>query len=165
MNGALRLLPAPAPRQDGPQVVFCGYCARAATAAPDAPVARICSDCGLGMMLTADAALAPSAGQATLVVDRSLSVCAMSRAAEALLGLQEPAAVNRHLSELLTPAHAEATGLASLVAVVVGAAGGDAMVRRTVVRPAGEFGVRYAMRVGACGPPRAALLVLDDTEV
>jgi len=30
------------------------------------------------------------------------------------------------------------------------------------VRPANVFGVRMPLRVGSCGPPRAALIVLED---
>jgi hypothetical protein len=43
-------------------------------------------------------------------VDGSLCVCALSRVAEELLGAEETAAVNRHLSEFLVPADAEAAG-------------------------------------------------------
>jgi hypothetical protein len=41
------------------------------------------------------------------------------------------------------------------------AARGEDEPRRVMVRPANVFGVRMPLRVGACGPPRAALLVLE----
>ena len=48
----------------------------------------------------------------------------------------------------------------SLGSLVSSAAMGFAPPTSVVVRPSGEYGVRYAARVGACGPPEGALIVL-----
>jgi hypothetical protein len=60
------------------------------------------------------------------------------------------------------PADAEAPTSENLGALVAWAARGDAPSSSVVVRPANTYGVRYWVRVGPCGPPPAALLVLAD---
>lgn len=145
-----------------PDVRFCGYCGERPDPASDE---RICGACDLGVILTASGAVAPEPGQPSLVIDHTLSVCAISQAAEELLGVSEPEVVTRALGEVLAPAQAEGSGLDGLVGAVLNAANPEESAQRAVVRPAGEWGVRYAVRIGACGPPRAVLLVLDDDEV
>jgi hypothetical protein len=121
----------------------------------------VCSACSLGLILEAAEDIAPHAGGAFLVLDRALSVCAVSRAAEQLLATSEPDAVNRHISDLLMPADAEEDGGDSLSVAVAWAARGDGGTRTTIVRPANTFGIRLTARIAGCGPPRAALMVLD----
>lgn len=159
---ALRLIPSE--RELLVPVRFCGYCGVHSPQESE-PGQRICGDCGLGMVLSAPRVVAPQPGEPALVIDRTLAVCAVNRHAEDLLGIDEPQAINSHIGRFLVPAHAEAPSLDGLVAQVVSAAGGAALTERAVVRPTGEFGIRYAVRIGACGPPSAALVVLDDDEV
>ena len=157
----LRLVGLPADGEPQPDVHFCGSCGESPL--PDeSEVARVCGRCGMGVMLAARPDAAPSPQDAFLVVDGQLQVCAVSAAAEELLGVQEPFVVNRPLADLLVPADAEALGPEPLIHSVIVAASDPGPPQLAVVRPAGEFGVRYAVRVGACGPPRAALLVLRD---
>jgi hypothetical protein len=113
-------------------------------------------------MLTANADAAPGPNDPFMIVDGSLCVCALSRVAEQLLGVEETRAVNRHLSEFLVPADAEAPGADNLMDLVINAASAASETRVAVVRPPDEFGIRFRAQVGACGPPRAALLVLSD---
>jgi hypothetical protein len=156
-SGHLRLVPAVA--EPKPQKTFCGHCG----AEPESDVhGRVCESCGLGVLLTANADAAPGLDDPFLIVDGSLCVCAVSRVAEELLGVDETAAVNHHLSEFLVPADAEASGADNLMDLVIHAASDDSHARLAVVRPPDEFGVRFRAKVGACGPPRAALLVLSD---
>jgi PAS domain-containing protein len=153
----LRLVPAVAEPQ--PQKTFCGHCG----AEPETDIhGRVCESCGLGVLLTANADAAPGPTDPFMVVDGSLCVCAVSRLAEELLGTDETEAVNRHLSEFLVPADAEAASAENLMDLVINAAGESAEARVAVVRPPDEFGIRFRVQVGACGPPRAALLVLSD---
>ena len=86
----------------------------------------------------------------------------MSALAESLLGVTETQAVNRHITEYLVPADAEASGPEDLVNLVIHAARGAGEVHEVVLRPTAEFGIRYWGRIGPCGPPRAALIVLGD---
>jgi hypothetical protein len=112
-------------------------------------------------MLECGADCAPPADGAFLVLDASLSVCAVSAAAERLLATKETDAVNRHVTQLIVPADAEAQGRSNLAAAVTWAARGDDTPHRVMVRPANTFGVRLSARIASCGPPRAALLVFD----
>ena len=51
---------------------------------------------------------------------------------------------------------------ANLLTSLVVAATNEEDAQTVVVRPVGEFGVRYRARIGPCGPPRAALIVLAE---
>ena len=157
MSPHLRLVPAPAAPK--PQKTFCGHCG----AEPETDIhGRVCESCGLGVLLTANADAAPGPNDPFMIVDGSLCVCAVSRVAEELLGTDETEAVNRHLSEFLVPADAEASGPENLMDLVINAASDTSEAHVAVVRPPDEFGIRFRVQVGACGPPRAALLVLSD---
>jgi hypothetical protein len=139
-------------------VAFCGHCG----AAPRRAVAhtRVCGHCGLGLVLQAPVDVAPRPEEPFLVIDSSLSVCAVSAAAEGLLGVDETSAVNNHVVDFLVPADANAGSADNLLVLLVEAAAGGGPPRTAVVRPRGEFGVRFRARIGPCGPPHAALLVL-----
>jgi hypothetical protein len=157
-RGALAVVPNIAP-ETGATVAFCSHCG--ARPVSDLTRSRVCEDCGLGLVLRSGAEVAPFRGDAFLVLDGSLAVCAVSAAAETLLVTRETQAVNRHLTELLVPAEAEAQGAANLAVAVTWAARGDDQLRRVVVRPATTFGVRLTARIASCGPPRAALIVFE----
>jgi hypothetical protein len=96
------------------------------------------------------------------VIDSGLAIQAMSRRAQALLAVTEEDAVNRPVVELLAPADAEADGPSRFAAAIVDAAHGDDEPATAVVRPWNTFGVRLRARIAPCGPPRAALIVLQD---
>ena len=157
-RGFLAAVPDPTP-DDSPQVSFCSHCG--ARPANEDVVSRVCDSCGMGLIIQARSDVAPGAGDSFLVLDSSLSVCAVSGAAEELLATRETEAVNRHITELLVPADAQAQGPANLAVAVTWAARGDAGYGSVVVRPANTFGVRLKARIGSCGPPTAALVVFD----
>jgi hypothetical protein len=140
---------------------FCGHCAAPAPGdrAP-APSARVCRECGLGLLLEARSDAVPSDRDAFLVIDSALLVQAMSRRAQGLLSVSEEEAVNRPVSELLVSADAE--GQANRLALAItDAAQGSGAPLSAFVRPWNTFGVRLRARIAPCGPPRAALLVLE----
>ena len=141
---------------------FCGHCAAPSPggAAPP-PTARVCTRCGLGLLLETREDAVPEPRDAFLVVDSRLLVQAMSREAQTLLGLAEEDAVDRPVSELLVPADAEGESRGGLAAAIAEAAAGDERDGRAYVRPWNTFGVRLRARIATCGPPRAALIVLD----
>lgn len=140
-------------------VAFCGHCG-VPPAQDAAQRSRVCGHCGLGLVLQAPADVAPRHDQPFLVIDSTLSVCAVSAQAEELLGVVETEAVNKHVADFLVPADANAPSAENLLALLVGAASGSGEPRCAVVRPREEFGVRFRARIGPCGPPHAALLVL-----
>jgi PAS domain-containing protein len=143
---------------------FCGHCAAPAPngSAPP-PSARVCPSCSLGLLLEAREDVVPSAKDAFLVVDSSLLVQAMSREAQSLLGVTEEAAIDKPVAELLAPADAESQGRAGFAAAIAHAAEGHDVeeTSRSFVRPWNTFGVRLRARIATCGPPRAALVVLE----
>jgi hypothetical protein len=103
----------------------------------------------------------PGRQDAFLVVDAQLLVQAMSRRAEALLACAEDLAVNRPVSNLLVPADAEAGTGGGFAGAIVAAVGGGDDPDGAFVRPWNTFGVRMRARIAPCGPPRAALVLLD----
>lgn len=159
-RGALALV-APLTEDGAPRVWFCSHCGvRPEAAEPPASDARVCESCGLGLLLDAAAHTAPDSGDAFVVLDRSLSVCAVSRSAEELLATTETAAVNHHVTELLVPADSESQSSANLAAAITAATRGDEP-RAVFVRPANLFGVRMRARIAPCGPAPAALVAFE----
>ena len=146
-------------------VHFCGHCGHAAVIDIAEPASRVCGRCELGLLIGAPPELAPGPSDPFLLVDSTLSVCGVSALAEDLLGLKETEAVNRHVNELLVPADAETSGPGDLVNLLMHAARGEGEVHDVVVRPTSEYGIRYWARIGPCGPPRAALVVLGDGRI
>jgi hypothetical protein len=146
-----------------PEVMFCSHCGTRPEAGEPISPTRVCTGCGLGLLLQCAEDAAPKPGDAFVVLDHTLSVCAVSAAAEKLLATPEIEAVNVPVGSLLVPAEAEAedNNGAGLAAAIIWAARGDGGVSRTVVRPANTFGVRLSARIAGCGPPRAALLVFE----
>ena len=92
-----------------------------------------------------------------------LLVQALSRDAQRLLAVTEEDAIDTPVSELLMPADAETASRTGFAAAIADAAQGlEADVTRSFVRPWNTFGVRMRAKIAMCGPPRAALIVLDD---
>lgn len=145
---------------DEPLKTFCGHCGRSPES--EEAASRVCSKCGLGLMLQAPAESAPDPSDPFVVIDGALNICAVSRQAERLLEVKETDAVNRHVAELLVPADAENPGGETLASLLAWAARGESPSSQVVIRPTNTFGVRYWARIGPCGPPTAALLVLAD---
>ena len=143
---------------------FCGYCG--ARPNPEAiSETRVCGDCGLGLLLTTDAGLAPAPHDAFVVVDAGLSIRAVSRGAEALFQLDEIDIVDQSLERLLVPAESSDGARGRLHSLIAGAARAplsSVEPEVEIVRPARAFGVRYRAMVGRCEPGRAALLVLAE---
>jgi hypothetical protein len=142
-------------------VSFCGHCGHRPHPVAVPQKSRVCGECGLGLVLQAADDLVPRHDEPFLIVDTSLSVCAMSAAAETLFGIEETDAVNQHVADFLVPADANAPSAENLLALLVEVAAGSSETCTTVVRPRQEYGVRFWARIGPCGSPRAALLVLS----
>ena len=160
-GNALRLVYSAADHADQP-VWFCGRCAAPSPLdEPPAPYARVCPSCGLGLLLETRADGKPEPDDAFLVVDASLAVQALSERAEELLEVTEPAAVGRPVRELLAPAGAEDGNEPEFIRALIDAASGGDGFKWTFVRPRNTFGVRLRARIGACGPPRGVLIVLE----
>jgi hypothetical protein len=138
-------------------VPFCGHCGSHPHVDTES---RVCPDCGLGLILEAAADVAPAVGDAFLVFDSYLAVCAVSAEAEKLLAASEMELVNRHLSDVFVPADVEPQSASKLATALIWATRGDHATRQVLVRPVNTFGVRLSAQVARCGPPSAALVVL-----
>ena len=160
--GRPQLVALPGRGERQPELLFCAHCGTV----PDRPApqvhSRVCERCSLGELIAAPADAVPSTDAPFLLVDRSLSICSVSRMAERYLGVGEADAAGRHVTELLVPADCEASGPEGLVNLVVHAARGEGQVERIVLRPTDEFGIRFWAKIGPCGPPRAAVVTLAD---
>jgi PAS domain-containing protein len=141
---------------------FCGHCAAPApTGAAPAPTARVCRSCGLGLLLETRREIVPTDRDAFLVIDSALLIQAVSRRAQTLLAVTEEEAVNRPVADFVVPADAEAQMAAGFAAAIANAAQGAEDPVSAVIRPWNTFGVRMRARIAPCGPPRAALVVLQ----
>ena len=143
-------------------VSFCGHCCQRPEPMPLSRSPRACARTvawGSSCRPTPISSRAPD--EPFLVVDNTLSVCALSATAEQLFGIDETDAVNKHIADFLVPADANAPSAQNLLALLVDVASGSGEPCTTVVRPRQEFGVRFWARIGPCGSPRAALLVLS----
>jgi hypothetical protein len=125
-----------------------------------APSARVCRSCGLGVLLETRSDAVPAKGNAFVIADSALRVQAMSAPAERLLAMDEGLAVNRAIGDLLVQADVELARTPSFADLVVAALSGEPPVSANV-RPWNTFGVRLHARIARCGPPPAALIVLD----
>jgi hypothetical protein len=155
-QAALRLVRENEP-VPGELVAFCGHCGARSEVDERS---RVCPSCRLGLILEANADAAPAVGDAFLVFDSYMAVCAASCEAETLLQASEMELVHRHLSDVLVPADVEAQSTSKLATAVLWATRGDHTARRIFVRPAGTFGVRLSALIARCGPQSAALVVL-----
>jgi PAS fold len=116
---------------------------------------RVCAHCGLGLMLRTPLTVARDSP--FLVVDRALNVSAVSRRAEDLVGISEQQAVGQAIGRLLVPAEKPEEFSALLHDAVLGG-GASQGVRCWIGEDCGE---PLGVRVGPCGPPPGALVVLD----
>jgi hypothetical protein len=147
------------PLEPGTYTTFCSHCG-AHGSEPELNT-RVCPECSAGLLLETSPDSLPTIDDAFLVVDSSLTVQAVSRVAEEALNIREEHAVNRHITELLIPGAAEPTSATTLAGAIVRAATGASSPGRVAVRPSHTFGVRMLARIVWCGPPPAALVVLD----
>jgi PAS domain-containing protein len=142
---------------------FCGHCAAPSPRGEvPPPTSRVCASCGLGLLLETRGDVIPGDRDAFLVIDPGLLVQAVSRQAQTLLAVTEEEAVNRPVVDLLQPPDAEARGQSRFASALLSAAAGTDDPATEVVRPWNTFGVRMRARIAPCGPPRAALVVLED---
>ena len=133
-------------RQDA--VCFCTHCGAVTDDAPQ----RVCTTCGLGVVLTCARAAAPRAGASFLVVTSDLRVSAASAASEELFGDPE-ALTGKSLLDLVR-------GDGAFPRQVTRAAMGSHKGAIAWVRSADHGRPRKA-RIVSCGNPPAALVVLS----
>jgi hypothetical protein len=124
---------------------------------PDAE--RVCSDCGMGVMLACGRDALPGERMAFLIVTEDLRVSAVSEAAERIFGSERDLVGTMLFATISCP-----LGLEEMATRVARAASGD---RDVILLPIElERGARPSFRnlearIASCGPPRGALVALE----
>ena len=142
---------------------FCSRCGAVFGEAPARPEGgspeRVCTSCGMGVVLTCPAGVLPGLGAAFLIVTADLRISAVSEAGERLFGPE-----GRRVGATLLSVVSSPDGAEQLAASVVRAASGAREVTSLQIssvpaerrRPVG-----LTARIAACGPPRAALIAVE----
>lgn len=151
------------PPQRAERIRFCTRCA-ATSEEPEAALIgygsdRVCDRCGMGVILTGPTKAFPSPGAACVVVSRDGRISAVSEAAERLLGPEQGL-----LGTPVTSSLTSRQGDEQLMRTIARAAGGGREVTQTEIvaaSPVARSAGRLHARIASCGPPRAAVLVLE----
>jgi hypothetical protein len=142
---------------------FCTYCGYPPMGPWCSRAHRVCMRCEMGTVLRAPPGLQPRFDEPFVIVDQRLRVQAVSRRAEAVLGVDEPAAFDSPLEELLVSRNGD-RGHKRIAALVEDAVAGSTRAKTIELRTTFDPLTRFVTRVAACGPPAAALLVLTPVE-
>jgi hypothetical protein len=143
---------------------FCSRCGHPADEPPGRPelYRRVCERCGMGMVLSCARDALPGDAAAFLICTYDLTVSAVSQAGERVFGKEEKI-VGTHLLELVTSPlgddqlaqHAGRAAQRPCEPLV--------MPLRLVSAKAPGMGT-LAARIATCGPPRAALVTVEQSE-
>jgi hypothetical protein len=137
---------------------FCTHCASLF----DEPASRrrVCPRCGLGVVLTCASTTLDTAGAAFFVVTSDLRVSAGSKQAEDLFSVHDGIFGRPLLSLVTSPA-----GVGELARLVGAAAGGTLAPSTIPIESAAARldDVALEARIGGCGNPPAALVVVETT--
>jgi hypothetical protein len=143
---------------------FCSRCGHPEEEPPGRPELRkrVCSRCGMGVVLSCQRDALPGQAAAFLILDYELRVCAVSEAGERYFGPQEELIGKELLELVMSPLgddqlsrSAELAAQRPCEAVV--------MPVRLLWSRAPQVGT-MAARIATCGPPRAALLTVEPSE-
>jgi hypothetical protein len=139
----------PVARKDASPAHAVHFCTHCGTLSAETS-SRVCTACGLGVVLSCEPGVLTRAGAAFLVVKSDLRISAASAAVEPLLGDPE---------ELVgEPVLDVVSGDPSLARWIARAAMGSSRVTSVALRRGTR---RINGRVATCGAPAAALLVLE----
>jgi len=153
-------------RDGAASIRFCSRCGQPSEEPPrngkPAERDRVCTDCGMGLMLTCSRKALPGEAAAFLVVAVDLLVGAVSKGAEKIFGLE---------NDLL------GTPLLDIVTSPMGDSELTTKVARATQRPIEPHvmpvrrrsGTKAAVgtmaaRIATCGPPRAALVTVEPSD-
>ncbi len=137
---------------------FCSYCGYPPMGRWRSLAHRVCMRCEMGTVLHAPPGLQPRFYEPFVIVDTHLRLQAVSRRAEVLLMVDEPAAVDVALAEFLVcRADQDHVDLADVVQYTVD---GSRFATSVELRTVGDPGIDVVARVAGCGPPAAAVVIL-----
>jgi hypothetical protein len=137
---------------------FCSYCGYPPMGRWRSLAHRVCMRCEMGTVLRAPPGLQPRFYEPFVIVDQHLRLQAVSHHAEVMLRVDEPAAVDVPLAEVLVcRTDHDQIDLASLVGRAIG---GSRLAARVELHTVGHPAIEVVARVAGCGPPPAAVLIL-----
>lgn len=146
----------------GDTIRFCSRCGEPGEQPPpgEVPVApRVCTICGMGMLLRCARAALPGAGASFLIVSHELTVSAVSEAGERLFG-PEHELLGRPLLEVLSSPMGDGRLARTVGRAALRSREPEVMPVRGVTPKAARAGM-LAARVSTCGSPRAALVTVE----
>ena len=136
---------------------FCSYCGFPPMGRWQSPAHRVCMRCEIGTVLRAPPGLQPRFYEPFVIIDQGLRLQAVSRQAEVMLRVDEPAAVDVPLAELLVcRTDQDQIDLAGQVGRAIG---GSRLTPRVELRTVGDSAIEVVARIAGCGPPPAAVLI------
>ena len=143
---------------------FCSRCGQPSEEPAGRPLlrGRVCSLCGMGLMLTCSRDALPGARAAFLIVTFELTVSAVSEAGEKIFG-PEGRIVGSPLLDLVTSPLGDDQLLRNVGEAAQRATDPTVMPVRLLSAAASRVGT-MAGRIATCGPPRAALLTVEPSE-
>jgi hypothetical protein len=143
---------------------FCSRCGHPAEDPPGRPELRkrVCSRCGMGMILTCPRDALPGESAAFLILDYELRVTAVSEAGELFFG-KEKALMGSGLLDLVTSPLGD-DQLARKATVAAQRPSDPVVMPLRLLAPVNDSVGTMAARIATCGPPRATLLTVEPSE-
>ena len=139
---------------------FCSYCGYPPMGRWRDCAHRVCMRCQMGVVLRAPEGAEPGHDDPFLIVDRELAVQAVSRNAELVLSVDEPASLGVPLEQFLICCNGgRARG--ELARLVEAAFAGVQPSTTLELLSAANRELRLQVRVTTCGAPPGALLILN----
>jgi hypothetical protein len=139
---------------------FCSYCGYPPMGRWRGCAHRVCMRCQLGVVLRAPEGAEPRHDDPFLIVDRELTVQAVSRNAELVLSVDEPASLGVPLEQFLICCNGDREDgeLAQLVEAAFAGLQPSSTLELLSVE---NSEMRLQVRVTSCGAPPGALLILN----
>jgi hypothetical protein len=145
---------------------FCSRCGEPAVDPPanEPPPAyeqRVCGVCGMGVLLRCCADALPGVNASFLIVTRKLEIAALSEPAESIFGPEEKL-IGKPLPDFVTSPVGDRKLARAIGQAALRVHDPLTMPARLTGDRAGAVGT-MACRISTCGPPRAALVALEQT--
>lgn len=156
-----------APDSEGARPIrFCSRCGEPSAKPPKAQIHlirdRVCTKCGMGLMLSSTRDAMPGPAAVFMVFTFELVVSAVSEAAERVFGLEQDL-LGKHLSDVLTSPMGDAQLVAHVARASQRATEPAILPVRGVDGEPAAAGT-LAARISTCGPPRAALVTMEPSD-
>jgi hypothetical protein len=157
-------------RIDGPSapieskpIRFCSRCGHPSEEPPGRfeRQRRVCDRCGMGMLLSCSREALPGTAAAFLICTHELTVSAVSEAAERIFGAEETILGRSLLDVVTSPLGAD--HVARYAGLAAQRPTDPVVMPLLPVASEGNRGGVLAARIATCGPPRAALVTVEQS--